>query len=112
MKKHLIQTALLGLLMAALVGLSSTRLAQAQFTQNRERIQIDPSGFPSDIHRDYKKFAVKCGECHTLDTSLKPSFSAAQWSAIVKEMQAMARAHFNDKEAQNILDFINYDETH
>lgn len=27
-------------------------------------------------------------------------------------MQAMASAHLNDKEAQSILDFLNYDEAH
>jgi Rrf2 family protein len=50
--------------------------------------------------------------CHTLDTSLKPSFSSAQWTAIVKQMQAMAGSHLNDKDVQSVLEFLNYDETH
>jgi mono/diheme cytochrome c family protein len=112
MNKHRIQPALVGLLIVALLCLTSARFAHAQFTQNREKIQINDSRFPEDIKRDYKTFKVKCGECHTLDTSLKPSFSSAQWTAVVQQMQAMASSHFNDKEAQSILDFLKYDETH
>ncbi len=112
MNKHSIQTALLGLLILALLWLSGGRLAHAQFTQNRETIQIDTSGFPPEIHKDYKTFKVKCGECHTLDTSLKPSLSSAQWTVVVKQMQAMASSHLNDKEAQSVLEFLNYDESH
>jgi mono/diheme cytochrome c family protein len=112
MNKHRIQTALLGLSMVALLCLIGARVAHAQFTQNREKIQVDASGFPPEINKDYKTFRAKCGECHTLDTSLKPSFPSAQWTAVVKQMQAMASSHFNGKEAQSILDFLNYDESH
>jgi mono/diheme cytochrome c family protein len=112
MNRHSIQTALIGFSMVALLCLAVTRVAHAQFTQNRENIQIDTSGFPPEINKDYKTFKVKCGECHTLDTSLKPSFPSAQWTAVVKQMQAMPSSHFNDKEAQSILDFLNYDESH
>ncbi|HLH36341.1 MAG TPA: cytochrome c [Alloacidobacterium sp.] len=50
--------------------------------------------------------------CHTLDTSLKPSLSAAQWTAVVKQMQAMASSHFNSREADQIAKFLAYDEIH
>lgn len=112
MNRHSIQTALLGLSILTLLWLTGGRIAHAQFTQNRETIQIDASGFPPEIHKDYKTFKVKCGECHTLDTSLKPSLSSTQWTVVVKQMQAMASSHLSDKEAQSVLDFLNYDETH
>lgn len=111
MNRHSIQTALLGLSILALLWLTDGRLAHAQFTQNRETIQIDASGFPPEIHKDYKTFKVKCGECHTLDTSLKPSLSSTQWTVVVKQMQAMASSHLNDKDAQSVLEFLNYDES-
>lgn len=112
MNRHCIQTVLLGLSMVGLFWLTGARPARAQFTQHRETIQIDPSGFPPEIHKGYETFKSKCGECHTLDTSLKPSFPSAQWTAVVKQMQAMASSHLNDKQAQSILDFLNYDESH
>lgn len=112
MNKRHIQTALIAASAVALLCLSVTRHAEGQLTQNRERIQIDTTGFPPEIHKAYKTFKTKCGECHTLDTSLKPSFSSTQWTAVVKQMQAMASSHLNDKEAQSVLDFLNYDEAH
>lgn len=112
MNKHFIPTALLGLLLVALLCGTGVRSAHAQFTQNRERIKIDTSSFPLDIHKSYNTFKTKCGECHTLDTSLKPSLSAEQWTVVVKQMQAMVSSHLNDREAESVLEFLNYDETH
>jgi mono/diheme cytochrome c family protein len=112
MNKHFIPAALLGFSMVALLCVTGVRSASAQFTQNRETIKIDTSGLPPEIHKSYNTFKTKCGECHTLDTSLKPSFSSAQWTVVVKQMQAMASSHLNDKEAQSVLEFLNYDETH
>ena len=112
MKRHQIQTALIATSIVALLGMSVTRIAHAQFTQNRETIKVDASGFPREMHKAYRTFQTKCGECHTLDTSLKPSFSSTQWTAIVKQMQAIASSHLDDKEAQSVLDFLNYDEEH
>jgi mono/diheme cytochrome c family protein len=112
MNKHFIPTALLGFSMVALFCVTGVRSASAQFTQNRERIKIETSSLPPEIHKSYNTFKTKCGECHTLDTSLKPSFSSAQWTVVVKQMQAMASSHLNDKEAQSVLEFLNYDETH
>jgi mono/diheme cytochrome c family protein len=112
MNKHFIPTALLGFSMLALLCVTGVRSASAQFTQNRERIKIDTSSLPPDIHKSYNTFKAKCGECHTLDTSLKPSLSSAQWTVVVKQMQAMASSHLNDEEVQRVLDFLNYDESH
>jgi mono/diheme cytochrome c family protein len=98
--------------LAVLLWLAATGVARGQFTQNRDKIKIDPAGFPADIHKGYQVFREKCNECHGLDTSLKPSMSPAQWAFEVKRMQAMASSQFNDKEAKVILDFLNYDEAH
>jgi mono/diheme cytochrome c family protein len=112
MNTYSIQTALRVLAVAGLLCLTGAPLAPAQFTQNREKIQVDTSGYPPEIRKSYNTFKTKCGECHTLDTSLKPSLSSAQWTAVVKQMQAMASCHLNDKQAQSVLDFLNYDESH
>jgi mono/diheme cytochrome c family protein len=112
MNKHFIPAALLGFSMVALLCVTGVRSASAQFTQNREKIQVDTSGYPPEIRKSYNTFKTKCAECHTLDTSLKPSLSSAQWTVVVKQMQAMASSHLNDKEAQSVLEFLNYDETH
>lgn len=110
-RQHLIRT-LTGLFFAAIVCLIGTGTVQGQFTQNRDTIRIDASGFPPDIQKGYRLFRVKCNECHGLDTSLKPSFSPTVWAAEVKRMQAMASSQFNDAQAKAILDFLNYDEAH
>jgi len=112
MNKHFIPTALLGFSIVTLLCVTGVRSAHAQFTQNREKITIDTSDLPPEIHKSYNTFKTKCGECHTLDTSLKPSLSSTQWTEVVKQMQAMASSHLNDKEAQSVLEFLNYDETH
>ena len=96
----------------AILALAAVRTVQAQFTQNRDTIKIDPSGYPADILKGYRLFRTKCNQCHGLDTSLKPSMSSVQWTFEVKKMQAMASAQFNDTQAKSILNFLNYDETH
>jgi mono/diheme cytochrome c family protein len=101
-----------GLVMTGLLCLGGAAVARAQFTQNSDKIRIDLSTYPPEMRHAYRVFSVKCGECHVLDTSLKPSFSPAQWTVEVKRMQAMASSHINDKGAQTILDFLNYDESH
>lgn len=115
MKKSGLLRLVYGLSFAGLLCTFGTAPAFAQFrlfTQNREDIKIDTTGFPADIQKGYQVFRVKCNECHSLDTSLKPSMSSAQWAFEVKRMQNMASSHFNDAEAKAILDFLNYDEVH
>lgn len=114
MKRQYFIRTLNGLFFAAIVWLAGTGTLQGQFTQNRDTIKINPSGFPAEIQKGYRTFQAKCNECHGLDTSLKPSMSMspAQWSFEVKRMQAMASSQFNDQEAKAILDFLNYDESH
>ena len=111
MNKYFIPKVSRGLALVGLLLLTAIPRANAQFTQNRDTIRIDQSGYSAEMRKDYGVFAVKCGECHSLDKSLKPSLPAAQWTTIVKQMQAMASSHISDKDTQNILDFLNYDES-
>ncbi len=112
MKKQQIVRVFSGLFLMGIVWLASMGTVQGQFTQNRDKITIDSSGFPADIQKGYRLFRTKCNECHGLDTSLKPSMAPAPWTSEVKRMQAMASAQFNDSQAKAILDFLNYDESH
>ena len=102
---------LAGLFALGSVWIDGTR-AHGQFTQNRDTIRVDTSGYPTDVQRDYQTFKVKCNQCHGLDTSLKPSMSTDRWGAEVKRMQAMASSHISDDEAKAILAFLSYDEAH
>lgn len=101
-----------GVFSLAIVLSTGTGAAHGQFTQNRDTIKIDTAGLPPEIHKGFRVFQAKCNECHGLDTSLKPSLSAAQWTSEVKRMQAMASAQFNDRDADQILKFLRYDELH
>ena len=88
-RQHFIRT-LSGLFFVAIVGLAGTGTVQGQFTQNRDTIKIDASGFTPEIKKGYRTFYAKCNQCHGLDTSLKPSLSPTVWTSEVKRMQAMA----------------------
>lgn len=112
MKTQLSIRILSGVFSLAIVLSASTGAAYGQFTQNRDTIKISAAGLPAEIHKDFRVFQAKCNECHGLDTSLKPSLSAAQWASEVKKMQAMASAQFNDRDADQILKFLRYDEEH
>ncbi len=112
MRKSQVFRLVCGLSLVVLVGLAGTELAQGQFTQNRDTIKVDPSGFPPDIQKGYRLFRTKCSECHGLDTSLKMTLSPAGWNSEVKRMQAMPSSQFNDKQAAAMMDFLNYDEAH
>jgi mono/diheme cytochrome c family protein len=115
MKKSYLLRLLYTSSLAGFVCLSGAGLAFGQFqtfTQNRDRIKIDTAGFPAEIQKDYGVFRDKCGGCHGLDTSLKPSLTPALWTFEVKKMQAMASSQFNSAQAKAILDFLNYDELH
>lgn len=97
-----------GLFLAALIWVAQTELAQGQFTQNRDTIKVNSSGFPSQVQKGYRLFHTKCGECHGLDTSLKLTLSPAGWSSEVARMQAMPSSQFNDKQAAGIVAFLDY----
>ena len=111
MKMSIIKQTLFSLLIPGALIFIARHPAYSQFMQNRETVRVNTSGYPPDIKKDYRVFETKCGECHTLDKSLKPSLPAVQWATEVKRMQAMASSHISDKDVQRILDFLNYDES-
>lgn len=111
MKMSIIKQTLFSLLIPGALIFIARHPAYSQFMQNRETVRVNTSGYPPDIKKDYRVFGTKCGECHTLDKSLKPSLPATQWATEVKRMQAMASSHISDKDVQRILDFLNYDES-
>ena len=94
------------------VCLSGAGDASAQYTQNRDTVKVDASGFPPGVLKGFRLFKEKCNECHGLDVSLKTNMSPDRWTAEVKRMQAMPSSRFNDGEARVIVDFLNYDEAH
>lgn len=99
--------------MTGVLCILGTNATHAQFKQNKkDTIKIDSSVLPKDIQKGYRLYRGKCGECHGLDTGLKPSMSSSQWDSEVKRMQAMASSQFNDNQASEILRFLNYDEEH
>ncbi len=112
MDKHGCRRTLLIISAAGLVLLIGKGAARGQFAQNRDTVRVDLSSYPPEIRRACKTFAVKCGECHGLDLSLKPSMSSVQWTRVVRRMQAMASSHISDQQAQVVVDFLNYDESH
>lgn len=101
-----------GLFLAALISVAQTELAQGQFTQNRDTIKVDSSGFPPQVQKGYRLFHTKCGECHGLDTSLKLTLSPAGWTSEVNRMQAMPSSQFNEEQAATITGFLNYYDGH
>ena len=92
--------------------LGTALLLNAQYDQNAAPPKIDISSYPPEIQRDYKVFNQKCSECHSTASSLKLSMSPRQWKYWVGQMEAMPSSHINNKEASEILVFLNYDETH
>lgn len=109
--KRVILSSSLGLAFVALVFGYMTQAA-AQFTHRSASESIDVSSYPGDIQSGYKVFANKCSECHGLSSSLKQSRSAEGWAAEVHRMQAMASSHINSREADEIIKFLAYDESH
>jgi mono/diheme cytochrome c family protein len=103
---------LTSLLLLVLLWMGRTRTAHGQFTQNQDTVKVDASRFPARVYKGFRLFKVKCRHCHGLDLSLKTNLPPDRWKTEVKRMQAMPSAHFNDREAQAIVDFLNYDEAH
>ncbi len=96
--------------LGALVAFGAT--ATAQFGSHPDEMKIDTRSYPSDVKSSYKVFANKCSECHGLDSSLKQTRTAQGWRDDVGRMQAMASSHINDREAEAIVKFLAYDESH
>jgi mono/diheme cytochrome c family protein len=109
--KRIALSSSLGLAFVAVVFGLLTQ-ATAQFTHRSASESIEVSSYPADIQRGYKMFANKCSECHGLSSSLKQSRSEEGWAAEVHRMQAMASSHIDSREADEIMKFLAYDESH
>lgn len=106
-------TLLSSLSITALATLSGFfALAAPQFRSDSGSESIDISKYPIEMQKSYKVFVNKCSECHGLSSSLRYSRSAAGWKAEVYRMQSMPSSHINDHEADEIIGFLNYDESH
>lgn len=109
--KRIFLSSSLSVVFAAVV-LGFLTQAKAQFTHRSPAEHIDVSSYPADIQSGYRVFADKCSECHGLSSSLKQSRSPEGWVAEVRRMQAMASSHMNNREADEIIKFLAYDESH
>ena len=96
------------------VGLLGTAHAQygGFFNGNKKDKPIDVSSYPANIQQGYKTFKYTCSECHTLDRSLRVTQTPAMAKYWVQLMQAKPAADFNDRQATEIIDFINYYQSH
>ena len=97
-----------------LIGLVGTAHAQfgGFFNGNKRDKPIDVSSYPANVQQGYKVFKYACSECHTLDRSLRFTQTPATARHWVELMQAKPAADFNDRQAKQIIDFINYYQSH
>jgi mono/diheme cytochrome c family protein len=110
MKRIILSSYLVVAFAAVIFGLLTS--ATAQFTHRSASESIDVSSYPADIQGGYRVFANRCSACHGLSSSLKQSRSEEGWASEVHRMQAMASSHINSREADEIIKFIAYDESH
>lgn len=73
---------------------------------------LDVSRYPAEIQQDYKVFSTSCSKCHTLVRGLRETKTPAKATFWVHKMQAMPAAHISDRQAGEIIRFINYYQTH
>lgn len=112
MSQHRLSKALIWLSAAGLLWVVGTQTVRGQYTQNREPIHVDTSTYPPAMKRAYQLFSNRCGECHSVDLSLKTSFAPPEWASVIEQMQARPSSHINDREAETILSFLNYYDSH
>ncbi len=110
MRKIVLWQTALAASLAALLAFGAS--AVAQLGSNLEEEKLDIRAYPAEAQSGYKIFANKCSECHGLASSLQQSRSTKGWTEAVLRMQAMASSHINDREADAIVRFLAYDESH
>ncbi len=101
-----------GLLFVA--GFLGTAYAQygGAYTGNQKDKPIDVSSYPANVQKDYKVFKYSCSECHTLDRALRTTQTPDTAKHWVHVMQANPAADFNDRQAKQIIEFIDYYQSH
>lgn len=110
MKQTVLWRFLLAASLTALLAITTS--AVAQFGTHYEETKINVGSYPPEIQNYHRVFANKCSACHDLSSSLKQSRTPEAWTAEVHRMQAMASSHISDREADQIVKFLAYDETH
>ncbi len=97
------------------VSLLSTAHAQyygGAYDGNQKDAPINVSSYPADIQHAYKTFRYTCSECHTLARAFDETSTPATAKHWVEVMQAKPAADFSDKQAQEIIKFLNYYHAH
>src|ERR1017187_7286518 len=138
------RTFLFFILTASLVLTPWSRFARADdtgpggppFPNDAGDVQVDVSKYPADIQADYRIFARRCSQCHSLARPLNSQFlqltseeqaaaktkesdlfkddklwriSDSVWSDYVKKMQAKPGAIIRPSELDKIIGFLVYD---
>lgn len=101
-------------LLLLVVGLLGTMQAQfgGFFNGNKKDKPIDVSSYPANTQQEYKVFKYKCSECHTTARALGRTQTPDLAKFWVLQMQAMPAADITDKQAAQIISFINYYQSH
>lgn len=100
----------MAVLLMLIAGLLGTVQAQfgGFFTGNKKDTPINVTAYPANVQQEYKVFKYKCSECHTTDRALRRTQTPELAKFWVEQMQAMPAADITDKQATEIIDFINY----
>jgi len=108
----------LQLLFAFIVVLLAVVTAWAQDPSGEERLAsfdsgpatIDVSTYSAEMQENYKVFAVKCSQCHTLARPINSDYALPdEWSRYVKRMMRKPGSGINPKEGKQIYEFLTYD---
>ena len=99
-------------LVAALVGTAHAQYYGGTYTGNKKDAPIDVSSYPANIQRAYKTFKSTCSECHTLNRSFGETDTPDTAKHWVNLMQDKPAADFNDRQAEQIIEFLNYYHAH
>ncbi len=71
---------------------------------------IDVSKYPPDMQADYKVFAQKCSQCHTLARPINCDFALPdEWERYVKRMMRKPNSGINSADGKKIYEFLVYD---
>lgn len=72
--------------------------------------EVDVSGYPDGIQANYKVFAKKCSQCHTLARPINSLYGLpSEWSRYVKRMMRKPGSGIRKGDAKQIYEFLVYD---
>ncbi len=71
---------------------------------------IDVSKYPAEQQANYKVFASKCSQCHTLARPINCDFALPdEWERYVKRMMRKPNSGISPADGKKIFDFLVYD---